>query len=137
MSGAIVDSDLRGQKAYRVADVLVSRRIPFVFYTGYPKVSLPDRFASIPCFEKPLMQHAAVRELLNWLGRDTEQSMLGAPRFGLRANCVAAIAVDPFSITDGQAHWKGRRAAFWRVRPLAPHPLDLEPARPGAQLYET
>jgi hypothetical protein len=80
MSGAIVDSDLRGQKAYRVADVLVSRKIPFVFYTGYPKVALPDRFASIPCFEKPLMQHAAVCELLNRLGRDAEQSMLGAPR---------------------------------------------------------
>jgi ActR/RegA family two-component response regulator len=77
LGGAIVDSNLRGKKAYRVADVLVSRNIPFVFYTGYPKVSLPNRFASIPCFEKPLMQHAAIRELLNRLGRDAQQPTLG------------------------------------------------------------
>jgi CheY-like chemotaxis protein len=73
LSGAMLDVDLRGQKIYRVADVLVDRNIPFVFYTGYLKTVLPGRFASISYFEKPSMQRAAISELLNRLKAGTSK----------------------------------------------------------------
>jgi two-component SAPR family response regulator len=51
--GAVLDVNLGGEPVYPVAEVLVSRSIPFAFATGYG--SLPDaRFEGVPVLAKPV-----------------------------------------------------------------------------------
>jgi CheY-like chemotaxis protein len=50
---AVLDVNLRGQMSYPIADVLVARGVPFVFSTGYNKVSLPNSYQSFPVLQKP------------------------------------------------------------------------------------
>jgi len=44
IDGAILDVNLRGEKAYPVADVLRERGIPFVLATGYEQWALPQAY---------------------------------------------------------------------------------------------
>ena len=53
LDAAILDLNLRGEMSYPVAEVLDSRRIPFLFATGYSQSRLPDAFQSRPCLRKP------------------------------------------------------------------------------------
>jgi response regulator RpfG family c-di-GMP phosphodiesterase len=50
----IVDINLRDQAAYPVADELTRQRIPFFFCTGYPADVVPERFAGVRVFQKPI-----------------------------------------------------------------------------------
>ena len=60
IDGAILDVNLRGEKAYPVADVLRERGIPFVLATGYETWSLPEAYKDVPRCEKPVdLRHLA------------------------------------------------------------------------------
>jgi CheY-like chemotaxis protein len=51
---AVLDIKLNREPVWDVADVLVFRRIPFAFATGYdPDVMVPPRFADAPVLAKP------------------------------------------------------------------------------------
>ena len=63
IDGAVVDINLRGQMAFPVADALQERGIPFVFATGYSAVAIPDRYQSIPRWEKPYRLEELVQAL--------------------------------------------------------------------------
>ena len=45
---AILDIDLHGRKVFPVADELMRRNVPFVFFSGYDEIAIPEhlRFAS-------------------------------------------------------------------------------------------
>ena len=60
---ALLDIDLRGQAVHDVADALAARDVPFVFVTGYEPRDLPDRFARVPCWTKPVDPEALMRTL--------------------------------------------------------------------------
>jgi light-regulated signal transduction histidine kinase (bacteriophytochrome) len=52
---AVLDFNLGNGTSEAIADVLVDRRIPFVFATGYgDSVMIPDRFGGIPVVRKPV-----------------------------------------------------------------------------------
>lgn len=51
---AILDIDLVGDRVFPVADLLVARRAPFLFATGYDREIIPERFARAPRLEKPV-----------------------------------------------------------------------------------
>jgi len=52
--GAILDINLAGERSFAIADLLVSRRVPFMFCTGFAASSiLPDRFSDVPVIIKP------------------------------------------------------------------------------------
>ena len=54
LDGAILDINLNGERSFAIADLLVSRRVPFMFCTGFAAASiLPDRFRFIPVIVKP------------------------------------------------------------------------------------
>jgi DNA-binding NarL/FixJ family response regulator len=55
LNGAVLDINLDGEPAYPVADILLARRIPFLFATGYGVESVPDRFLDCPILEKPFV----------------------------------------------------------------------------------
>lgn len=53
LDAAVLDINLRGERVYPVADVLVERGVPFLFATGYDQAVIPDRFADITRCDKP------------------------------------------------------------------------------------
>lgn len=54
VDGAIIDVNLAGEKSFPVADLLLERRVPFVFTTGYDSSEIPVRFGSVVRCEKPM-----------------------------------------------------------------------------------
>jgi DNA-binding response OmpR family regulator len=56
IDAGIVDVNLGGEFVYPVADVLVARKIPFVFVTGYGVESIESRFADVPIVKKPVQR---------------------------------------------------------------------------------
>lgn len=63
VDGAILDLGLRGARAYDVAERLLARRIPFLFVTGYDAGAIPDAYAAVPRFEKPVTFDTILRAL--------------------------------------------------------------------------
>lgn len=63
IDATILDINLRGEKAYPVADVLRQRGIPFVFATGYEEWALPEAYKGVPRFEKPVDLRRLARAL--------------------------------------------------------------------------
>jgi ActR/RegA family two-component response regulator len=53
ISGALIDIDLRGEKAFELIHILRERMIPFVIYTGYSAEFFSKELSSIPLFQKP------------------------------------------------------------------------------------
>jgi CheY-like chemotaxis protein len=54
LHAAVLDLNLAGKMVFPVADVLVSQGVPFVFTTGYEAWNVPERYADVPRFEKPV-----------------------------------------------------------------------------------
>ena len=64
IDGAILDVNLRGEKAYSVADALRERGIPFVLATGYEQWALPEAYKDLPRCDKPVDLRHLARSLL-------------------------------------------------------------------------
>lgn len=64
LDGAVLDINLHGEMAYPVADMLVARKVPFVFATGYDRETLPPRFAQARFCNKPVVVEQVVQALL-------------------------------------------------------------------------
>jgi DNA-binding NtrC family response regulator len=60
----ILDINLRGEKAFGLADEFQRQGIPFVFATGYGPECIPARFADVRRWEKPFDPDALAREVL-------------------------------------------------------------------------
>ena len=54
LDAAVLDVNLHGKLVYPIADMLLERRVPLVFTTGYDASTLPVRFKSISCYAKPI-----------------------------------------------------------------------------------
>jgi CheY-like chemotaxis protein len=63
LDGAILDVNLGGEMVFPVADLLRKRGIPFVFATGYDRWSMPQAYANVRRFEKPVAIRSLVRGL--------------------------------------------------------------------------
>ena len=63
IDGAILDVNLRGEKAYPVADALRERGIPFVLAIGYEHWALPEPCRDVPRCDKPVDLRHLAREL--------------------------------------------------------------------------
>jgi len=63
IDGAVVDVNLGGVLAYPVADLLIARKIPFVFTSGYEDNLLRDRYSQVRNCAKPYL-FAAMEEAL-------------------------------------------------------------------------
>jgi DNA-binding response OmpR family regulator len=63
LDAAILDINIDGGRSYPVADVLLSRSIPFVFATGYGHVESRSDLECIPTITKPYL-FAAIRDAL-------------------------------------------------------------------------
>jgi ActR/RegA family two-component response regulator len=63
LNGAVLDINLGDERVYPVADMLISRRLPFVFATGYDLWVIPEIYAGIPRCEKPIRASVLARLL--------------------------------------------------------------------------
>lgn len=54
VDAAILDVNLDGEMVYSLAELLIARKIPFVFATGYGAESIESRFEHIPVLQKPI-----------------------------------------------------------------------------------
>ena len=53
IDAAVLDINLGGEDVYALAEILDTRKIPFLFATGYDRASLPRSYRGIPVLEKP------------------------------------------------------------------------------------
>lgn len=53
---AILDVNLNGAPSFAVADLLIQRRIPLVFSTGYGAAGIPEAWRSAPVLAKPFRE---------------------------------------------------------------------------------
>ena len=51
--GALLDINLRGVRAFAVADELIGRGLPFVFTTGYSTPIIPEAYRHVTVLQKP------------------------------------------------------------------------------------
>ncbi len=63
IDGAVVDVNLGGVLAYAVADLLIAKKIPFVFTSGYEDNLLRDRYSRVKNCAKPYL-FSAMEEAL-------------------------------------------------------------------------
>lgn len=66
---AMLDVNLDGQLVFPVAEVLRSRRVPFLFSTGYGRIGVPDMFNDREVLSKPFVKDELERKLLLALDR--------------------------------------------------------------------
>jgi DNA-binding NtrC family response regulator len=64
---AILDVNLGGDPVFPIAETLVSRRIPFIFASGYGSANLPDKWQSFPTLPKPFTADQVADTLRNLL----------------------------------------------------------------------
>lgn len=60
---AVLDVDIRGRTSFALADRLMGLDVPYVFFTGYDRTLLPERFAGIDVITKPTSPEVAVKHL--------------------------------------------------------------------------
>jgi CheY-like chemotaxis protein len=53
IDGVLLDINLRGVRAFPVADDLIARGLPFVFTTGYSTPVIPLLYRHVPLVQKP------------------------------------------------------------------------------------
>jgi CheY-like chemotaxis protein len=63
IDGAVLDLNLRGEKAFPICDALMNRQIPLVLTTGYDGSEIPERYRALPRCEKPADPAKIVRAL--------------------------------------------------------------------------
>jgi DNA-binding response OmpR family regulator len=62
---AVLDVNLGGERVYPVAKILVERRVPFIFVTGYSGETLPCEYAAQPRIAKPFKSAQLLGALSN------------------------------------------------------------------------
>ncbi|MHC2618968.1 CheY-like chemotaxis protein [Bradyrhizobium huanghuaihaiense] len=63
LDGAVLDVNIRSEMVFPIAQELRACHVPFVFTTGYDKVSIAPQFHDVVLWEKPIDIAAMVRGL--------------------------------------------------------------------------
>jgi hypothetical protein len=86
LAGVILDVNVGGSTSFDLADALMEAGLPFVFFTGYRSISIPDRFVGVPRIPKP----ASWRELRKGLIKSRER-LVNTGLGGFRDSVEAAL----------------------------------------------
>jgi CheY-like chemotaxis protein len=68
LDGAVLDVNIRTEMIFPIARELRARDVPFVFTTGYDKVSIAPEFHDVPLWEKPIDIVAMTQTLAGLVG---------------------------------------------------------------------
>jgi len=69
VDAAVLDVNVRSKMIFSLAHALRARQIPFVFATGYDRISLDMEFQDVPVWEKPLDLSNLARSLAGMLAK--------------------------------------------------------------------
>lgn len=69
IDGAVLDVNLRGERSYSIAAMLVEKGIPYVFATGYGEAGLDAAYRSVPIVQKPFQASELIRALAKAMGK--------------------------------------------------------------------
>jgi CheY-like chemotaxis protein len=70
IDGVLLDINLRGVRAFAVADELIERHIPLVFATGYSDPTIPERYRHVGVLQKPFGPEDIARALFPIVGHN-------------------------------------------------------------------
>lgn len=90
LSGAVIDVQLGRDEAYPIADLLRARGVPFLFTTGRPAWTLPQRFHASPVLSKPFEPADVAALAASTFGQAAEVPKSLRP--GPVAACIAEAA---------------------------------------------
>ena len=63
LDGAVLDVNIRNDMVFPLAQELRARQVPFVFTTGYDRVSIAPQFHDVMLWEKPVDVPSMIRGL--------------------------------------------------------------------------
>jgi DNA-binding response OmpR family regulator len=63
LDAAVLDVNIRSEMIFPVARELKARNVPFLFTTGYDKVTISPEFHDVPILEKPIDMPAMAQRL--------------------------------------------------------------------------
>ncbi|QOZ69902.1 response regulator [Bradyrhizobium arachidis] len=63
LDAAVLDVNIRSEMIFPIARELKARNVPFLFTTGYDKITLGPEFQDVPLLEKPIDLPAMARKL--------------------------------------------------------------------------
>ncbi|SDI17221.1 CheY chemotaxis protein or a CheY-like REC (receiver) domain [Bradyrhizobium sp. Rc2d] len=63
LDAAVLDVNIRSEMIFPIARELRARNVPFVFTTGYDKITVGPEFEDVPLLEKPIDLAAMARRL--------------------------------------------------------------------------
>lgn len=123
---AVLDVSVSGQHSFDLADRLSLLEVPYVFFTGYDREHLPERFASVACIIKPQPPALAVKrleELSREAGSLNVAELVPVLRHRARTMLPDAMAADRLvertlqrAIVDPTPMPDGARIGPWLVR---------------------
>jgi len=56
IDAVVLDVNLNGEQTFPVAELLIERRIPFIFSTGYGAAGIPESLNNVPVLQKPFQE---------------------------------------------------------------------------------
>jgi CheY-like chemotaxis protein len=65
---AILDVNVDGKNTFAIGDLLLQRKIPFIFATGYGPAGVPEHLHAAPVLKKPFQRRDLERALRDVLG---------------------------------------------------------------------
>ncbi|WP_109143433.1 response regulator [Bradyrhizobium sp. SUTN9-2] len=63
LDAAVLDVNIRSEMVFPIARELRARNVPFLFTTGYEKITLSPEFQDVPLLEKPIDLAAMAQKL--------------------------------------------------------------------------
>jgi len=63
LDAAVLDVNIRSEMVFPIARELKARNVPFLFTTGYEKITLSPEFQDVPLLEKPIDLAAMAQKL--------------------------------------------------------------------------
>jgi DNA-binding LytR/AlgR family response regulator len=71
LDAAVLDVNIHDEAIYPIARELKARNVPFVFTTGYDRITVSPEFEDVPLLEKPLNLTQIARKLVALIGEPT------------------------------------------------------------------
>lgn len=63
LDAAVLDVNIHSEMIFPIARELMARKVPFVFTTGYERITVGAEFQDVPLIEKPIDLTAMARKL--------------------------------------------------------------------------
>ncbi len=87
---AVLDIDLNGELVFPLADQLLQRNIPFVFFSGHDGIAIPERFRHANSLKKPVSSEQLSHALFSQISAPVSVTVY-APASGQGADDVVNL----------------------------------------------